>query len=64
MNITHEYTCTLKLDQMCSIMFKKLKQHLDFEVTEPMQCTMPREGYLLNLTYKSKPWMHLLSIAT
>ena len=28
MNITHEYTCTLKLDCMCSIMAKKLRQHL------------------------------------
>ena len=31
---------------MCSIMAKKLRQHLDLGVTEPMQCTMPHEGYL------------------
>ena len=49
MNVTHEYTCTLKLECMCSIMTKKLRQHLDLGVTEPMQCTMhmPSEGNLL-----------------
>ena len=49
MNVTREYTCTLKFDCMCSIMAKKLRRHLDLGVTEPMQCTMhmPREGNLL-----------------
>ena len=50
--------------RLIDICVKELRQHLDLGVTEPMQCTMPCEGYLLNLTYKSKPWMHLLAIAT